>query len=182
MSIVSSSSRLDFKRAFSTSTSINAEHIEKRHRNTKQEDLSPLGLEKLSKLTDANVGETHHINKDIMQLVKDVDILKLADFNVKNTKLDSPLNKVYTTSHGKKSDAYFESLSRDLGTGKFKFQPLTVIYKVKNKPLTRPVKKATPKERIVHEAIKLVLTAIFDSSMSSSSFAYRPEKGKSAAV
>lgn len=56
---------------------------------------------------------------------------------------------------------YFESLSKLLGSGAFKFKPTRRIMILKSKGL-RPLRIGSLREKIVQEAMRMVLEGIFE--------------------
>lgn len=71
---------------------------------------------------------------------------------------------------------WFNTAAKDIKEGRFKFSPARQILIPKpNKPgETRPLLIASPREKIVHKALQVLLNAIFEPQFSKSSFGFRP--------
>jgi hypothetical protein len=73
---------------------------------------------------------------------------------------------------------WFNITATEIQEGRFKFSPARQILIPKpntNKPAeSRPLLIATPREKIVHKALQVLLNAIFEPHFSKSSFGFRP--------
>jgi len=77
---------------------------------------------------------------------------------------------------------YFRDLARDIGSGSFKFRPARRINIPKAKGGTRPLSIASPRDKIVQSAMKIILEAVFESTFSEYSHGFRPGKGAHTAI
>jgi group II intron reverse transcriptase/maturase len=75
--------------------------------------------------------------------------------------------------------AYFDRLSRDIKSGKFRFSPARrlMIPKPGKPGEYRPLGIASPRQKIVQKALQLVLTVIYEDIFLSCSHGFRPGRG-----
>jgi group II intron reverse transcriptase/maturase len=71
---------------------------------------------------------------------------------------------------------WFNITATDIKEGRFKFSPAKqILIPKQNKPLeSSPLFIASPREKIVHKALQVLLNAIFEPHFSKSSFGFRP--------
>lgn len=74
------------------------------------------------------------------------------------------------------SNDYIESLSNKLQSEKFQFRPARRVHIPKAKGGTRPLAIASPRDKIVQEAMRMVLETIFEPTFSDRSFGFRPNR------
>jgi len=67
---------------------------------------------------------------------------------------------------------YFQSLAESLQTGKFQFKPARKVHIPKPKGGTRPLAIASPRDKIVQEAMRMTLESIFEPCFSDLSFGF----------
>lgn len=72
------------------------------------------------------------------------------------------------------SNRFLESLAISLRNGEFQFRPARRVHIPKSNGSTRPLAIASPRDKIVQEAMRLVLETIFEPSFSDSSHGFRP--------
>jgi group II intron reverse transcriptase/maturase len=77
---------------------------------------------------------------------------------------------------------YFETLGREIGSGCFKFKPARRIDIPKPKGGTRPLNIASPRDKIVQSAMKIILEAIFEPHFSKFSHGFRSGRGTHTAI
>ena len=77
---------------------------------------------------------------------------------------------------------FFENLGREIGSGSFKFKPARRIDITKPKGGTRSLSIASPRDKIVQSAIKIILEAIFEPHFSDYSHGFRPGRGTHTAI
>ena len=77
---------------------------------------------------------------------------------------------------------YFNNLAREIGSGSFKFKPARRIDIPKAKGGTRPLSIASPRDKIVQSAMKVILEAVFESTFSKFSHGFRPGKSTHTAI
>jgi len=116
----------------------------------------PAGIEALEQLKIRNMEDHTLVNEKIIRIVKDVDVLRLAYGNIKYMSKPETLDGI---------DAlWFERISKELGTGQFKFSP------VRRVEITKGVTR--PRQKVVQEAMRLVLDAIFSPTFSPNSHGF----------
>lgn len=74
------------------------------------------------------------------------------------------------------SNQFLKELSARLLSGEFQFKPARLVHIPKANGKTRPLAIASPKDKIVQEAMRAVLEAIFEPSFSNLSHGFRPNR------
>jgi RNA-directed DNA polymerase len=71
---------------------------------------------------------------------------------------------------------WFERINKELGSGAFQFKPAASrrVEIPKPKGGTRPLGVVSPRDKIIQEAIKLVLEAVFEPTFLDNSHGFRP--------
>ncbi len=158
---------LNFVRQYST--------IGKETSNFSSKDSSSSDLDKLEQLIKNNQ-DKNFINTNVLKSVGDINILKLAYYNIKSKPGNmTPANDDETLDGI--DNKYFIKLSNDILTGKLKFKPAKRIeIPKKNSDQTRPLSIRTPREKVVEEAINIVLKGIFEPLMLEVSHGFRPNR------
>jgi group II intron reverse transcriptase/maturase len=157
--------------------SLNKMNLMKGSRSISTKNSLPAGFEKLGKLNEDNKLDTNLVNKNLLKLVSDIDVLMAAYTKLKSSpgNLTPGIDKETLDGLNLK---WFETLERDLNTNKFQFRPARRLEIPKaNGKGTRPLGIASPRDKIVQGAILLVLEAIFEPSFSVHSHGFRPYKG-----
>lgn len=77
---------------------------------------------------------------------------------------------------------WIKELSKELGTGEFKFRPARRIEIPKIKGGTRPLGIASPRDKIVQEAMRMVLEGIYEPTFSETSHGFRKEYSSETAI
>lgn len=136
------------------------------------------GLERLSKLIKINMEDTNHINRNVMNILRDKEVLLAAYQRIKS--------KAGNMTKGPDSETldgidikYFSNLEKALQTGRFQFRPARRIEIPKpGKPGEfRPLSIAPPRDKIVQQAMLFILEAIFEPTFSTHSHGFRPKRG-----
>lgn len=109
----------------------------------------------------------------IIDVITHIDVLIAAYTNLKSKPGSMTPGSDRETLDGINIE-YFENLKRSLRTGIFKFKPSRKI-EVPNGFRTLGV--ASPRDKIVQEAILIVLEAVFDKNFSEHSHGFRAGKG-----
>jgi len=138
----------------------------------------PEGIAELSKLLKKlnNMSKSEIYELKIMDYVKDVNVLKTAYLKV----IES-----HGITYGEKpiiNDLFFERLNFELGTGSYQCKPSKRIYIYKSNGGKRPLGIPTLKDKIVQEAIKMILEPIYENIFLDVSFGFRPKLGTHAAL
>lgn len=77
---------------------------------------------------------------------------------------------------------YFQTLGREIGSGSLKLKPARRIDIPKPKGGTRPLSIASPRDKIVQSAMKIILEAVFEPHFSEFSHGFRPNRGTHTAI
>ena len=137
----------------------------------------PTGLDELGKLRKLNSEDRRRVNKQILKLVANTDILFAAYHNIKSSPGNMTKGVDNETLDGINA-AWFAKLSKEIQTNAFQFRPARRIEIPKgNGKGTRPLGIASPRDKIVQEAMRLVLEAIFEPSFYTHSHGFRTGKG-----
>ena len=80
------------------------------------------------------------------------------------------------------NESYFENLSRELKTGKFKFRPGRVVLIPKKNGKFRTLTIVPPRDKIVQKAMTIVLQTIWEPCFSDSSHEFRPNRSTHSAL
>lgn len=140
-------------------------------------DTTPAGVLRLQQLRRDNEENPSLINKNVFQIVKDVDVLKLAYARIKSAPGNMTKGTTPETLDGISLE-WFEKTSREIGSGTFKFLPARRVEIPKpNSTKTRPLGVGNPRQKIVQEAMRLVLEAIYEPSFSPLSHGFRANRG-----
>lgn len=151
--------------------------LPKGSRRFSTKDSLPAGLEKLGKLSKLNLKNTELVNTKVMDIVADEDVLMAAYAKIKS----SPGNMTPGADSETLDGISLKDIARmkkDLSTGAFQFRPARrlEIPKASGKG-SRPLGIASPRDKIVQEAMRLVLEAVFEPSFSIHSHGFRPKRG-----
>ena len=134
------------------------------------------GIAKLEQLIQDNIDNPKLINKSILNIISDVDILIAAYSRIKSNSGNMTPGVDKETLDGV-SRRYFEKLSRELRSGSFAFRPARRLEIPKPKGGTRSLGIASPRDKIVQAAMMLALEALFEPSFSVHSHGFRPNRG-----
>jgi group II intron reverse transcriptase/maturase len=142
----------------------------------KSKVIMPAGIMELEKLINANIADNKLLNKKVINIVADDAILKMAYARIKS----EPGNMtpgVDPETLDEINYKWFSKISKDLKTGAFQFRPARRVMIPKPKGGTRPLGVASPRDKIVQEAMRFALEAVFEPSFSIHSHGFRPAKG-----
>lgn len=151
--------------------------IGKGTRQFSSEDNRSAGLKELEHLIKNN----NIKDNKIFHLVSNRDILILAYQKIRSKpgNMTPSFNNITLDGIDLK---YFDNLSKDLISGKFKFSPVRLVEIPKPKGGIRPLSVGNPREKIVQEAMRMILDIIFDNKMSDYSHGFRPNRSCSTAI
>jgi group II intron reverse transcriptase/maturase len=135
----------------------------------------PTGLEALIAIRSQNKEYHEYINTKVMDILVDVDILVAAYAKIKSKKSNMTPGTINQTLDGLDIE-WFKLLSKQLSTGEFQFKPSRRILIPKPNGGTRPLGIASPRDKIVQEALRMVLEAVFEDSFSVHSHGFRAGK------
>lgn len=116
------------------------------------------------------------IDREIYRLVSSTDMLIYAYENIKSKPGNMTPGVSPETLDGI-SKENFEKISRSLRDESFSFAPSRRIQIPKGSGGSRPLSIASPRDKIVQEAMRLVLEAIYEPLFLDSSHGFRPKKG-----
>ena len=137
----------------------------------------PAGLDKLGNLRLLNTKNTNLVNKNILRIMSNDDILFAAYHKLKSSPGNMTMGVDEETLDGL-NKAWFAKLAKDLHTNSFQFRPARIIEIPKaNGKGTIPLGIASPRDKIVQGAMLLVLEAIFEPTFHTHSHGFRPGKG-----
>lgn len=169
-----------FKRGYHTNRPLLKE-IEKDTSKVLSKDSNISSLDELEKLYKNNINNPEIKNTNLLKLVKDINVLILA-----YDKIKSKPGNITPGSNSETLDGitlgWLNKLSNELGSGRFKFNPVRIVEISKPKGGFRPLSVGNPREKIVQEAIRNILSLIFEPKMSNNSHGFRPDKSCQTAV
>jgi group II intron reverse transcriptase/maturase len=149
------------------------------HKSSKE--ALPAGLANLDKLIKECGNNPKYIFKNIRQILSDPEFLIYAYGLIKSKSGNMTPGNDKITLDGI-SITYFNKLAREIGSGSFKFKPARKIDIPKAKGGTRPLSIASPRDKIVQSAMKVILEAVFESTFSIYSHGFRPGKSTHTAI
>ena len=113
------------------------------------------------------------IDRPLHKLVSDIDILSLAYNKLKSNPGQMTPGVKPETLDGVSLES-LQDISNKLNNESFQFSPRVQIPKASGG--TRPLTIAPPRDKIVQEAIRLILEAIFEPTFFDSSHGFRPTR------
>jgi len=147
-------------------------------------DLSCVSLKELIKVNS----NTDHFNEKLIHIVSDPEILILSYEIIKSKPGNSTPGSDLWTLDSIGMD-WFIKTSKVLKAGKFNFKPARRVYipkKGRKNPdgsqKFRPLTISSPRDKIVQQAMYLILNAIYEPSFLNSSHGSRPNKGNHSAL
>jgi Reverse transcriptase (RNA-dependent DNA polymerase)/Cytochrome C and Quinol oxidase polypeptide I len=141
----------------------------------------PAGLVELSNLIEANQTNPEFKIGGLRRILADPEYLKFAYGLIKSNPGNMTPGVDSETLDGINSP-YFEKLAKEIGSGSFKFKPARRIEIPKAKGGTRPLSIASPRDKIVQSAMKMILEAIFEPTFSDYSHGFRPGRSAHSAI
>lgn len=112
----------------------------------------------------------------LINIISDVTFLKFCYLHLKSRPGNMSEGTNHTTLDGI-SDKWFSNISNKLVTGKFDFSPTRrVMIPKPGKKAKRPLSIGNPREKIIQQAIFMVLENIWDSIFSGNSYGFRPNR------
>lgn len=113
----------------------------------------------------------------LMDKVYAPDTLALAWTKVRANKGAAGVDGQSVDRFAAKAEEYLSELSSALRTGSYRAQAVKRVEIPKGDGRTRPLGIPTVKDRIVQQAIRLVIEPIFESGFCDGSYGFRPERG-----
>lgn len=134
----------------------------------------PEGLLRLEQLIELNKINKTLINENLFSIVSDKDVLFAAYTNIKSNKGALTKGVDNITLDGINLD-WFNKISKEIRTGAFKFKPSRRITIPKENGGVRYISIPSPRDKIIQEAMRMVLEAIFEPTFSEVSHGFRPD-------
>lgn len=135
--------------------------------------LKPTGLSKLIQLISLNKTNTQYVNTSVTHILADREILLAAYSNIKSKPGNMSRGSDKQTLDGMNLE-WFQHISKEIASGRFQFKPARRVEIPKPKGGKRPLGIASPRDKIVQEAMRMILEAIFESGFSPNSHGFRP--------
>lgn len=115
------------------------------------------------------------INSQVMKIVSNTDVLIMAYSKIKSKPGNmTPGTDSYTLDGI--DIKWFERVSQELQTGTFCFKPSKRVEIPKSNGGSRPLGVVTPRDKIIQEAMRMVLEAVFEPNFSKHSHGFRPKR------
>jgi len=130
---------------------------------------------KLNYLANIKVQKDEPIRMNLYKFMIDTDFLYNVYDNIKSNSGNMSQGITTTTLDGMSVEV-LEKLSQELKTEKFQFKPDIRIHIPKASEGIRPLTIAPPRDKIVQEAMRIILNAIFEPVFHESSHGFRPNR------
>jgi len=151
--------------------------------------LRSKGVAKLDKLIKDNLDNRGLVNDHVIEIVAATDVLTMAYAKIKSKPGNMTPGVDPETFDGIMQRSCIEQLSKDLRTGAFQFKPAPLALG-RNQGLrprgrveipkanggTRPLGVAPPRDKIIQEAMRMILEAIYEPVFSIHSHGFRPKR------
>ena len=133
------------------------------------------GLAQIRLLAEENYGQKNHVNRCLYRLLSDEAVLITAYENIK-----SKAGNMTKGTDNRTLDGYslkvIRKVIQELEAESFQFSPVRVQPIPKKNGKLRKLGIAPPPEKVVQEAMRMILEAIYEPSFSDYSHGYRPAK------
>lgn len=154
--------------------------------STGSADTNPLGKSDIfKKLKDLHFRSKYNpdspIDRNLYKLVCNIDILKLAYENLKSKQGQMTQGINPETLDGLSIEA-LETIAESLKSEQFQFKAGRRIQIPKASGGTRSLTKASPRDKLVQEAMRLILVAVFEPLFFDSSHGFRPQRSSHTAL
>jgi len=130
---------------------------------------------KLNYLANIKVQRDELIRMNLYKFMIDTDFLYNVYDNIKSNPSNMSQDITTTTLDGMSIEV-LEKLSQELKTEKFQFKPGIRIHIPKASGGIRPLTIALPRDKIVQEAMRIILNTIFEPVFHESSHGFRPNR------
>lgn len=118
--------------------------------------------------------KNNNTNMDLIDILSDINFLFYAWCLIKNKKGETPgVDQVRIQNIGVGT---LTKLGHELKNGKYKPKPVSWLYISKPDGTKRPLGIPTTRDKIVQQALKLILEPQFESSFSDNSHGFRPQR------
>lgn len=115
------------------------------------------------------------IDRNLITLLSNPNLLELAYHNIKSKPGNMTPGVNPETLDGINAECFIET-AHLIKTGKFYFQPSRRIQIPKASSGTRPLSIGSPRDKIVQEAMRMILEAIYEPTFSENSHGFRPSR------
>jgi hypothetical protein len=134
----------------------------------------PSGIASLEKLIKDNLDNRGLVNDRVIEIAAATDVLIMAYAKIKSKPGNmTPGVNPETLGINQK---WFEQLSNDLRTGAFQFKPARKVEIPKANGRTRPLGVSSPRDKIIQEAMRMILEAVYEPVFSNHSHGFRPKR------
>lgn len=141
---------------------------------------SPIISTKLQQIAEQAVKEPEKVFTDLMHLV-DVEFLKEA--YRKTRKEAAPgLDGITGQQYGEKLEANLEALYERMRKGQYRAPAVKRIWLDKENGKKRPIGIPEFEDKVVQQAVSMLLTAVYEQDFSSASYGYRPGRSPQQAI
>jgi group II intron reverse transcriptase/maturase len=131
---------------------------------------------------EVNKNNPEYVNNKLIHIVSDTSVLIFAYESIKSNPGNSTSGFDFKTLDGINLN-WFITTSKKLKAGKYDFNPSRRVYTSKlGKKDGRPLNISSPRDKIVQQAIYLILNAIYEPSFLESSYGCRPNRGTHTAL
>jgi nicotine oxidoreductase len=141
----------------------------------------PTGLAELTKIIKESVNNSNSVFKNVSRIIAEPEFLKFA-YGLIKSKSGNMTPGIDTETLDGVDLQYFKTLSKEIGSGSFKFKPARRNVNPKDKGGTGPLSIASPRDKIVHSAMKIILEAVFEPQFSNFSHGFRSGRGTHTAL
>jgi RNA-directed DNA polymerase len=141
---------------------------------------SPIISTKLQQIAEQAVKEPEKVFTDLMHLV-DVEFLKEA--YRKTRKEAAPgLDGITGQQYGEKLEANLEALYERMRKGQYRAPAVKRIWLDKENGKKRPIGIPEFEDKVVQQAVSMLLTAVYEQDFSNASYGYRPGRSPQQAI
>ena len=134
------------------------------------------GLAQIRVLAEENRKDKNRVNRKLYRLLCDEEVLITAYENIKSKAGNMTKGSDYRTLDGYSLEMT-RTVIQELETEDFQFSPVRVQEIPKKSGKFRRLGIAPPPEKVIQEALKMILEAIYEPTFSKRSHGYRPAKG-----
>jgi group II intron reverse transcriptase/maturase len=137
----------------------------------------------LKELMELNKNKAEHVHDKLIHIVSDVKVLTLAYEIIKSNPGNMTTGIDSTTLDGINLN-WITTVSKELKAGKYKFKPARRVYIIPKpgKKGERPLTISSLRDKVVQQAIYLILNAIYEPFFLDSSHGSRPKRGTHTAL
>lgn len=150
-------------------------------RNFSSKASIPSGIKKLEQLILDNKNDLFLVNNRLVELLKDPEFLMFVYANIKSKTGNSTRVTDNLILDGIDYEWFYKT-AEDLGSGRFMFKPVKQIKITKSNSGVKILGVTSTRDKIILNAIKIILEAIFEPTFSDNSHGFRPGKSRHTAL